>query len=67
MEQNNKYCIDKAKNTQKLLVLMKLAPCIILKLFLNMEMVSTSENQRVIFKSLLMPYFIRKQNKSGAE
>ena len=42
-------------------------PEIILKLFLNIEGVKTSENQRIILKSLLMSYFIIKYNKSGAE
>ena len=42
-------------------------PSIILKLFLNIEGVTTSENQRIIFKSLLMSYFIIKQKKSGTE
>ena len=39
----------------------------ILKLFANIEDVTTSENQRIIFKILLIFYFIIKQNKSGAE
>ena len=32
-----------------------------------MEGVTKTENQRTILKSLLMPYFIIKQSKSGAE
>ena len=38
----------------------------VLKLFVNMEGVCTSENQIIICKSLLIYYFIRNQNKSGA-
>ena len=34
---------------------------IILKLFLHIDVVATSENQRIIFKSLLMSYFIIKK------
>ena len=42
---------------------------IILKLFLNIEDVATSENQRIVCKSLLMFYFIImiKENKSETE
>ena len=40
---------------------------IILKLLFNIKSVATSENQRIKFKSLLISYFILKQNKSGAE
>ena len=39
----------------------------LLQTFLNMESVTTSENQRIIFKSVSMCYFIIKQNESGAE
>ena len=42
-------------------------PFIILKLFLNIEGATTSENERIISKSLLMFYFIIKQNESEAE
>jgi len=38
-----------------------------LTLFLNTEGVTVSENQRIIFKSLLMSYFIIKQNKIGTK
>ena len=38
-------------------------PWIILKLFLNIEGVTTSEDQKIIFKSLLVSYFTLKQNK----
>ena len=44
-----------------------LEPQIILKVFLNIKVIATPENQKIIFKSLLMSYFIIKQNKSGAE
>ena len=33
------------------------------KVFLNIERVTASENQRIIFKSLLISYFIIKHNK----
>ena len=39
-------------------------PC---KHSLNIEVVTTPETQRIIFKYLLMYCFITKQNKSGAE
>ena len=42
-------------------------PRIILKLFLNIEGITTSENQRILFESLLMSYFIIKQNKSESK
>ena len=41
-------------------------PWIILKSFLNTEGVTAFENQRIIFKSILMSYFITKQNKGEA-
>ena len=39
----------------------------VLKFFLNIEGVTTFENQRIILKSSLMSYFIIKQIKSGAK
>ena len=42
-------------------------PSIILKLFLHLEGVTTPENQRIMYKSLLMFYCIIEQNKSGEE
>jgi len=42
-------------------------PCIILELFLNIEGVTVSETQRIIFKSLLVSYFIIKPNQIGTK
>ena len=42
-------------------------PLIILILFIYILCVTMSANQRIIFKSLLMSYFVIKQNKSAAE
>ena len=42
-------------------------PWIILELLFNINGVATSENQMIIFKSLLMSYLIIKQNINGAE
>ena len=42
-------------------------PKIILKLLLGVKGVTPSENERNILKSLLIFYFMIKQNKSGAE
>ena len=38
-----------------------------LMLLLNFESVTTSENERIIFKALLMFYFIIKHYRDGAE
>ena len=40
---------------------------IILKSFLGVKGATPSENERNLFKSLLIFYFMIKQNKSGAE
>ena len=44
-----------------------LVPLIIRKLFLDIEVVTMSENQRIIFKSILTSCFIINQSRSGAE
>ena len=49
------------------LVLMKHEPCIIFKLFLNIESVSLPESQRILFRPLFMSYLIVKQSNDGAE
>ena len=45
-------------------IFLNFEPLIILKLFLLIESVSSAQNQRMMFKSLLMSYFIIKQTKS---
>ena len=42
-------------------------PWIILKVFLNIDGVTTSETQRIIFKSLLTSYFVIMENRNEAE
>ena len=53
--------------TSLFLIFFSFEPYIILKLLLNIEGVTTSEYQCIMLETLLMSYFLIKQNKCGAE